>query len=109
MEKDIWLCQVLDVLFKLPCRKPMAFKSGTSLSKVYKAIGRFSEDIDVTVDHFSLVAGAPELEAISTEVSQDAEKLWVYYPSAVNSTDAYVRTSSRHRQRAGQHEPRNHL
>lgn len=26
LEKDIWLCQVLDVLFQLPCRKPMAFK-----------------------------------------------------------------------------------
>ena len=46
LEKDIWLCQVLDILFQLPCRKPMAFKGGTSLSKVYKAIDRFSEDID---------------------------------------------------------------
>ena len=50
LEKDIWLCQVLGILFQLPCRKPMAFKGGTSLSKVYKAIDRFSEDIDVTVD-----------------------------------------------------------
>ena len=30
LEKDIWLCQVLDILFQLPCRKPMAFKGGTS-------------------------------------------------------------------------------
>jgi len=51
LEKDIWLCQVLDILFRLPCRKPMAFKGGTSLSKVYKAIDRFSEDIDITVDY----------------------------------------------------------
>ena len=51
LEKDIWLCQVLDILFQLPCRKSMAFKGGTSLSKVYKAIDRFSEDIDVTVDY----------------------------------------------------------
>ncbi len=35
LEKDIWLCQVLDILFQLPCRKPMAFKGGTLLSKVY--------------------------------------------------------------------------
>ena len=28
LEKDIWLCQVLDTLFQLPCRKPMAFKGG---------------------------------------------------------------------------------
>ena len=26
LEKDIWICQVLDILFKLSCRKPMAFK-----------------------------------------------------------------------------------
>jgi len=135
LEKDIWLCQVLDILFQLPCRKPMAFKGGTSLSKVYKAIERFSEDIDVTVDYRSLVADAPELESItsnsqrsklsdalkaalaahvidelmpalqaalaaalptqptSIEVSDDAEKLWVFYPSAVENTDSYVRPS----------------
>jgi predicted nucleotidyltransferase component of viral defense system len=44
----------------------MAFKGGTSLSKVYKAIDRFSEDIDVTVDYRSLVADAPELESITS-------------------------------------------
>ncbi|MFZ3206294.1 MAG: nucleotidyl transferase AbiEii/AbiGii toxin family protein, partial [Pseudomonas sp.] len=61
LEKDIWLCQVLGLLFSLPCRKPMAFKGGTSLSKVYQAVDRFSEDIDVTVDYRSLVDGVPEL------------------------------------------------
>ena len=30
---------------------PMAFKSGTSLSKVYRIIDRFSEDVDVTIDY----------------------------------------------------------
>jgi hypothetical protein len=30
---------------------PMAFKGGTSLSKVYDAINRFSEDVDVTIDY----------------------------------------------------------
>lgn len=38
LEKDIWLCQALGVLFALPHCKPMAFKGGTSLSKVYQAI-----------------------------------------------------------------------
>ncbi len=135
LEKDIWLCQVLEVLFRLPCRKPMAFKGGTSLSKVYRAIDRFSEDIDVTIDYRSLVASAPALEALTSntqrkklsndlktaltshvieelvpalrealalalpgqstrmEVSDDAEKLWVYYPSAVENADAYLRPS----------------
>uniref|UniRef100_UPI00333FD0F5 nucleotidyl transferase AbiEii/AbiGii toxin family protein n=1 Tax=Castellaniella defragrans TaxID=75697 RepID=UPI00333FD0F5 len=42
LEKDIWLCQMLGILFALPNQKPMAFKGGTSLSKVYQAIERFS-------------------------------------------------------------------
>ena len=65
LEKDIWLCQVLGVLFALHCRKPMAFKGGTSLSKVYGAIERFSEDIDITVDYRSLVPDAADLQRLS--------------------------------------------
>jgi hypothetical protein len=134
LEKDIWLCQVLGILFGLSCRKPMAFKGGTSLSKVYRAIDRFSEDIDVTVDYRSLVDDAPDLSMInnsqrtklstslktalaehvvkelapslqkaldeaipnnrtSISISEDAEKLWVYYPSAVENADEYLRPS----------------
>jgi predicted nucleotidyltransferase component of viral defense system len=59
LEKDIWLCLALGVLFALPNRKPMAFKGGTSLSKVYQAIERFSEDVDVTIDYRSLVDNVP--------------------------------------------------
>lgn len=66
LEKDIWLCQVLGLLFSLPCRKPMAFKGGTSLSKVYQAVERFSEDIDVTVDYRSLVEDVPELASLGS-------------------------------------------
>jgi len=54
LEKDIWICWVLQGLFTMPGRLPMAFKGGTSLSKVYEAIRRFSEDVDVTVDYKSL-------------------------------------------------------
>lgn len=134
LEKDIWLCQALGALFALPVCKPMAFKGGTSLSKVYQAIERFSEDIDVTIDYRSLVPNVPELATlsntqrkklsdtlkvalidhvtqelvpalrdaltqqlpgaeISLEVSEDAEKLWLFYPSAVENTDAYLRPS----------------
>lgn len=53
LEKDIWLCWVLDVLFNIPNKKPMAFKGGTSLSKVFNAINRFSEDVDITLDYKS--------------------------------------------------------
>jgi hypothetical protein len=66
LEKDIWVCQTLDILFNLPCKKPMAFKGGTSLSKVYKAIQRFSEDVDVTVNYKSLGVDVPDLATLDT-------------------------------------------
>lgn len=50
IEKDIWLTLVLQLLFSMPGRKDMAFKGGTSLSKVHGVIKRFSEDVDITVD-----------------------------------------------------------
>jgi predicted nucleotidyltransferase component of viral defense system len=54
-EKDIWLCWALEALFRMPGALPMAFKGGTSLSKVFNAIQRVSEDIDISVDIRSFV------------------------------------------------------
>ena len=54
LEKDVWVCWVLQTLFTMPDRLPMAFKGGTSLSKVFGAIARFSEDVDVTLDYRGL-------------------------------------------------------
>ncbi len=51
LEKDIWVCWILQTLFSMPDPHPMAFKGGTSLSKVYRIIDRFSEDVDVTLDY----------------------------------------------------------
>jgi len=51
LEKDIWICWVLQILFSIPDHHPMAFKGGTSLSKVYGIIDRFSEDVDITLDY----------------------------------------------------------
>ena len=51
VEKDLWVCWVLNRLFALPNHLPMAFKGGTSLSKAYHVIHRFSEDVDVTIDY----------------------------------------------------------
>lgn len=48
LEKDIWICWVLSELFSLS--KRMVFKGGTSLSKCFNLIDRFSEDVDVTID-----------------------------------------------------------
>lgn len=51
IEKDFWVCRVLDALYHgLPDNHPrLLFKGGTSLSKAFSAIRRFSEDIDVVV------------------------------------------------------------
>src|SRR5262249_73861 len=54
LEKDVWVCWVLQALFTMPNRLPMAFKGGTSLSKVFGAIARFSEDVDITLDYRGL-------------------------------------------------------
>ena len=51
LEKDVWVCWALKHLFEMPGHQQMAFKGGTSLSKVYNAIDRFSEDIDITLDY----------------------------------------------------------
>jgi hypothetical protein len=51
IEKDFWVCWVLDYLFHdSPWKEQLAFKGGTSLSKAYGAIERFSEDIDLVLD-----------------------------------------------------------
>jgi hypothetical protein len=69
IEKDFWVCWTLDALFnQLETGGPrLLFKGGTSLSKGYSLIERFSEDIDITV--FREDIGQPttfeELEAMS--------------------------------------------
>jgi predicted nucleotidyltransferase component of viral defense system len=45
LEKDYWVCQTLDAIFTLPeVGQHLVFKGGTSLSKVYGLIDRFSEE-----------------------------------------------------------------
>ena len=60
IEKDTWVVATLQVLFESPFGRHLVFKGGTSLSKVWKAIRRFSEDIDITYD---IRGFAPELVA----------------------------------------------
>ena len=51
IEKDFWVCLTLDYLFHVcKWKNGFAFKGGTSLSKAYKVIDRFSEDIDLILD-----------------------------------------------------------
>lgn len=50
IEKDWWVTAVLRALFNLPYAKHLSFKGGTSLSKCWHLIDRFSEDIDIAID-----------------------------------------------------------
>lgn len=68
VEKDFWVCWLLRELFNLSCVKDhLIFKGGTSLSKGYGAIERFSEDIDLSV-HASVFG--VEIESNFSELSK---------------------------------------
>src|SRR5690606_6148773 len=49
-EKDWWVVQTLAVIFSMDCSNALIFKGGTSLSKGWNLIQRFSEDIDLALD-----------------------------------------------------------
>lgn len=72
VEKDFWICLFLERLFGSPLRERLVFKGGTSLSKAFHLIERFSEDIDLVLDSRSNPVG--ELEA---EPSRKREKKFV--------------------------------
>jgi len=73
VEKDFWVCWTLRRIFEvLQFRPHLIFKGGTSLSKVYRAIERFSEDVDLSLsrrdlgfadDHDPEKAGISKTEA----------------------------------------------
>lgn len=55
IEKDFWVCWMLKQLFSIEALSGrLLFKGGTSLSKIFHAINRFSEDIDLAVDYEAL-------------------------------------------------------
>lgn len=64
LEKDVWVVWTLDALFRQPNAPRYAFKGGTCLSKVYGAIHRFREDVDITLDpdHATFVKGLDPIE-----------------------------------------------
>ena len=50
IEKDWWVVQTLRLIFEMDCANSLVFKGGTSLSKAWGLINRFSEDIDLALD-----------------------------------------------------------
>ena len=49
LEKDFWVCWLLGMVFESEFADSLVFKGGTSLSKVFGVIERFSEDIDLSL------------------------------------------------------------
>lgn len=61
IEKDWWVCIILKAIFQSKYADSIIFKGGTSLSKAYQLIDRFSEDIDLIIDRHLL--GFDELKS----------------------------------------------
>ena len=73
IEKDFWVCLTLDHLFHhSPWKAAFTFKGGTSLSKCYGLIQRFSEDIDLILDWRVLGYGKDEPWEKRSNTKQDA-------------------------------------
>ena len=71
VEKDFWVTWVLNRLFQEPdLARLLMFKGGTSLSKVYNLIERFSEDIDLVLDWRILGGDDPLAERSKTKQAQ---------------------------------------
>jgi hypothetical protein len=76
LEKDVWVVWTLATLFGSNLGEHLVFKGGTSLSKAYGAIRRFSEDVDLTYD---IRAIAPDLVGENGEAlpkNRSEEKRW---------------------------------
>lgn len=76
LEKDVWVVWALATLYGSPLGENLVFKGGTSLSKAYGVIRRFSEDVDLTYDIRAL---APDLVGDNGEAlpkTRSEEKRW---------------------------------
>lgn len=72
VEKDFWVCFTLDYLFhRSPWKEHITFKGGTSLSKAFDLIHRFSEDIDLILDWQLLGYSKEEPWANRSKTKQD--------------------------------------
>jgi len=71
VEKDLWVCWILATLFRHPDLAPhLTFRGGTSLTKAFGIIERFSEDIDLSVSRDWLGLTAESDPALAATASQ---------------------------------------
>ncbi|MEW5804727.1 MAG: nucleotidyl transferase AbiEii/AbiGii toxin family protein [bacterium] len=74
LQKDVWVCWALEQLFTIKTDVKMAFKGGTSLSKVYQVIDRFSEDVDITLDYRNLFPEMNPFEISRNKMNKTVRK-----------------------------------
>ena len=76
LEKDVWVVWTLAVLYGSPLGEHLVFKGGTSLSKGYGVIRRFSEDVDLTYDIRSLAPDLVGEHGDALPKSRSEERRW---------------------------------
>lgn len=70
IEKDWWVVRTLELVFASSIASHTVFKGGTSLSKAWNVIDRFSEDIDLALDRRFLGVERPDNEMTGSQVSK---------------------------------------
>lgn len=70
IEKDWWVVRTLELVFASSIAPHTVFKGGTSLSKAWNLIDRFSEDIDLALDRRFLGIEKPDSEMTGSQVSK---------------------------------------
>ncbi|MDO4851262.1 MAG: nucleotidyl transferase AbiEii/AbiGii toxin family protein [Actinomycetota bacterium] len=86
LEKDLWVCYLLDYLFhRSEFKDSIIFKGGTSLSKAFGLIERFSEDVDLILDWRLIGYGLNEPWEERSNTKQDKFKL-----ETIERTDGYL-------------------
>ena len=76
LEKDIWVVWALRQLFTGPYAEHLVFKGGTSLSKAYGIIRRFSEDVDLTYDIRAIASDLVGDSEVPLPATKSQEKRW---------------------------------
>jgi hypothetical protein len=86
VEKDFWVCWTLGKMFQLSCSRHLTFKGGTSLSKAWGLIERFSEDIDITIHRYLLGFGGDHAPHAAVSKNQQNKRL----DALKNASEQYI-------------------
>lgn len=76
LEKDVWVVWALATLFGSELGEHLVFKGGTSLSKAYGAIRRFSEDVDLTYDIRAIAPDLVDAQGEPLPKTRSEERRW---------------------------------